>query len=94
MASSVIKRRVVDVYAQNVTANVTTDIQIKPYYVALLIVGNPNRTSEQTAMYVLFNNASPLAIKESSEITVVSASNTLKVTSTYNNSVTILYLNY
>ena len=94
MASSVIKRRVVDVYSQSVTANVTTDIPIKPYNIALLIVGNTNRTSEQTAMYVLFNNTSPLAIKESSGITVVSDSNTLTVTSIYNNSVTILYLNY
>lgn len=80
------------IYSQSIIANTETSIPIKSYNVALLIVGNTNRDADNCAMYALFNNASPLPIKTATSITVTSGTNTLKVTSAYNNTATILYL--
>ena len=92
MASSTINAPMVSVYAQNISANVSTSISVKQYNVAILLVGNSNRTDAQCAMYVLFNNATPLEIQSSSNVIVVSSSGQLTVTSAYNSTVTILYL--
>lgn len=93
MSTSYVRQPIVKVLQTSASANVSKTVAIGSYSVALVLIGNANRTAAQSAIYAVFNNADPMTVVSSAYVSLTSDGNgNITVTAQTNTSVTVLVI--
>ena len=85
MSTSTLKQPIPVIITKAIAANTSASFALGNYECALLVVGNPNRTAAQSAVYALTRSADPIELKASAYVSITTdTSGNVTVTASVN----------